>query len=320
MIPQVDPVETAELAAFVRASEVKSLTRAAAELGIPRATLSRRLARLEERLGTRLLRRTTRSVAFTGAGEVFYQRARQVLEALADAEASVRRRDNVMRGEVRISVPPLLMHESFSSMITAFARKHPGVRVHVDFSSRIVDLHSERYDAALRGSCNIDRGLIARVVGKHKVIAVASPAYLTDMGTPNSVKDLRNHRCITGFSTSPTGDPRQSTWPAGKGVAHVEGAFSSNDIVLRREAAARGMGITLVPDILVEEHLETGTLVQVLAGIVEAESRLAVVYVERSFLAPHVRAFIEALVEWAPGALRPPQRGPQGRSLSRARR
>src|SRR5262245_35094256 len=108
MIQLNDPIETAELAAFVRSSEARSLTRAAAELGIPRATLGRRLARLEERRGARLLRRTTRSLALTDAGEVFYQRARDVLGALADAESAVRRRDNVMRGEVRVSLPPIL--------------------------------------------------------------------------------------------------------------------------------------------------------------------------------------------------------------------
>lgn len=105
---------------------------------------------------------------------------------------------------------------------------------------------------------------------------------------------------MTGFSANAVGAPAQVTWPAGKGVVHVDGVFSSNDIVLRREAAVHGMGIALVPDVLLGEHLETGALVQVLSGIVEAESRLAVVYVERSFLAPHVRAFIEALIEWAP--------------------
>jgi DNA-binding transcriptional LysR family regulator len=292
MIQISDPIETAELAAFVRASEVRSLTRAEAELGIPRATLGRRLARLEERLGTRLLRRTTRSLVLTDAGDVFYQRARDVLGALADAESAVRRRDNVMRGDVRVSLPPI-MHDSFPAMISAFVKEHPRVRVHVDFTGRVIDLHSERYDVALRASMNLEPGLIARVIGKHKVIAVASPAYLAEMGTPKTVKDLRDHRCVTGDSVS-------STWPTINGIVRVEGIFSSNDNLLRREAAVRAMGIALIPDVLIGEHLASGALVQVLAGIIEAPRTLAVVYLERAFLAPQVRAFIDALIEWAP--------------------
>lgn len=298
MIQITDFTETSELVAFVRACEVKSLTRAATDLGVPRATLGRRLARLEERLGTRLLRRTTRSLVLTDAGEIFYQRAHGVLEALADAESAVRRRDNVMRGEVRVSLPPI-MHDSFPAMISVFVKEHPGVRVHVDFTARIVDLHSERYDVALRAALNVDPGCIARVIGKHKVIAVASPAYLAEMGTPKTAKDLRHHRCVTGDSAS-------STWPAAKGVIRVEGIFSSNDNLLRREAAVRGMGIALVPDVLMGDHLATGVLVQVLAGIVEAPRTMAVVYAERAFLAPHVRAFIDALTEWAPVLLPSP--------------
>src|SRR5690349_4609829 len=101
-----EPLENAELLAFAQAVEARSLSRAAAQLGIPRATLSRRLARLEERLGARLLRRTTRSLTVTDAGEALYRHARLVLEAVADAEASIRRSDDAVRGNLRVSLPP----------------------------------------------------------------------------------------------------------------------------------------------------------------------------------------------------------------------
>src|SRR5512134_3746345 len=104
----VDPVETTELLAFSRTIEARSLSRAAAELGVPRATISRRLARLEERLGARLLRRTTRSLALTDAGEALLRHARIVLDAVQHAEASVRRIDDVVRGDLRVSVPMIL--------------------------------------------------------------------------------------------------------------------------------------------------------------------------------------------------------------------
>src|SRR5690606_2727006 len=111
-----DPVETAELAAFVKTVDARSLSRAAVELGIPRATLSRRLARLEARLGARLLRRSTRSLTLTDAGESFNRHARIALEAVAHAEASVRQVDDAVRGSLRVSVPPI-MTPGFRAML-----------------------------------------------------------------------------------------------------------------------------------------------------------------------------------------------------------
>jgi len=296
MILKNDPVENSELLAFARTVEAKSLSRAAAELGVPRATIGRRLARLEERLGTRLLRRTTRSLALTDAGEAFYRHARIVLDAVAQAEASVRGADNVMRGDLRVSVPPILA-PSFLEMITSFAKTHPDVRVQVDFSTRLVDLRKDGYDVALRASREIPSGLVARTIGRHTLVAVASPEYLASKGTPRTVKDLRKHRCLTGFAR---GELPQSTWPAGRGVVHVDGSFSSNELRLLHVAAVRGLGIALLPKFMILDLLESGALVHVLPGIVEIENRIAVVYPEREFLPPHVRAFVDTLVEWSP--------------------
>lgn len=296
MIQVNDPIETAELVAFTTIVDSKSLSRAAGELRVPRATVGRRLARLEERLGTRLLRRTTRSLALTDAGETFYRHARLVLDAVAQAQASVTSADDVVRGDVRVSVPPNL-DDSFSEMITDFARAHPLVRVLVDVSARLVDLRREGYDVALRAASRIEPGLVARVVAKHRVIAVASPDYLKEMGVPRSVKDLKKHRCLTGFAR---GELPQSTWPAGRGSVHVEGVFSCNDIELLRDAAVGGLGIAFVPMIVLGDLIDRGRLVQVLSGVVETDNRIAVVYVERELLPPQVRAFVEAMVKWAP--------------------
>lgn len=313
MIQMNDPVETAELLAFTRTVEAKSLSRAAIELGIPRATIGRRLAQLEQRLGTRLLHRTTRSLALTEAGELFYRHARIVLDAVAQAQASVQATDNVMRGDVRLSAMPIL-DDSFFAMITSFAQKYPEVRVQVDFSTRVVDLRRDGYDVALRASAEIEPGLVARIVGRHESIAVASPDYLAAMGSPRSVKELRKHRCLTGFAR---GELPESTWPVGRGVVHVGGSFSSNDLNLLREAAVRGLGIALLPRFMVGDLLDRGALVHVLPGVLGTEIRLAVVYLEREFLPPQVRAFVEALVEWAPALARAVSPRPAPRARKR---
>jgi DNA-binding transcriptional LysR family regulator len=292
----LEPVETSELLAFSKTFDSKSLSRAAAELGVPRATISRRLARLEERLGARLLRRTTRSLMLTDAGEAFYRHARIVLDAVSHAEASVRRADDAIRGDLRVSVPPM-MHPSFFALINQFAADHPEVRLHVHFSTALVDLRRDGYDVALRASGRMEPGLIARKLSRAQMVAVASPKYLSERGVPRRAKDLRDHRCLMGFAR---GELPASHWPlASGGQVHVEGAFFSNDMWLLCDAAVRGLGIALLPVMVVRHLLESGSLQQVLEGVVEADGQVAVVYPEREFVPPQVRAFVAAVVAWA---------------------
>lgn len=291
-----EPLETSELLAFAKTVEARSLSRAAAELGVPRATISRRLARLEERLGVRLLRRTTRSLALTDAGEALHRHARIVLDAVHHAEASVRKTDDAVRGELRVSVPPML-DPTFSAMICDFARRYPAVRLHVHSSTQLVDLQRGGYDVALRASSAIEPGLVARTLAREPGFAVASPAYLEAHGTPRTRRDLRHHRCLMGFAR---GELPQTQWPFSGGKFQVEGAFFTNDINLLCDAAIAGLGIAVLPLMLVRPHLESGALVQVLPGAIQAESHIAVVYPEREFMSPQLRAFIDALVAWAP--------------------
>ena len=300
-----DPVETAELVAFTKTVDVKSLSRAAAELRVPRATVSRRLARLEERLGARLLRRTTRSLVLTDVGETFYRQACIALEAVRLAEQSVRMTDDVVRGDLRVSVPPV-MNVSFHAMLCEFATRYPGLRVHVHTSNQLVDILHGGYDVALRASSQIQPGLIARTLFRDPMIAVASPAYLADSGMPRTQRDLRTHRCLLGFAG---GELPETHWPmVSGGKLHVDGAFFANDIALLCDAAVSGLGIALLPRSFVSPHLGSGALVQVLADVVGTEMQIALVYPERAFLPPQVRAFIDAVAAWVPHELAAKQR------------
>ena len=296
MIQNGEPLETAELIAFTHIVEAKSLSRAASDLRVPRATISRRLARLEGRLGTRLLRRTTRSLSLTDAGEVFYRHARIALDSIAQAQSSVTRADEVTRGDLRVSAPPI-DDASFFAMVAGFAKRYPDVRVQIAFSSRLVDLVREGFDVALRATDRVEPGLVVRTLARHEIIGVAAPSYLAEHGTPRTAKDLRTHRCLTGFAR---GELPQTTWPVGARAVHVDGAFASNDLRMLAEAAVEGLGIAFLPRLVVGEHLERRELVQVLPGILRRENRLAVVFAEKEFLPAHVRAFIDAIVAWAP--------------------
>lgn len=290
------PLETAELLAFTRIVDARSLTRAAAELRAPRATISRRLARLERRLGVRLLRRTTRSLTLTDAGQALYRQARLVLEAVTAAEASVRRRDDVIAGELRVAMPPLA-DPSLFELLASFAKRYPDVRVQVHASTRQVDLQREGYDVALRAGSSFAPGLVARHLFQSKLVAVASPAYVAERGKPRTAKDLRNHRCLMGFAQ---GELPQTHWRIDHRLVHVDGVFFANDVGLLCAAAAHGVGIAVVPHLFVAHPLARGELVVVLERANLGADKVAAVYADRELLAPQVRAFVDAIATWRP--------------------
>ena len=291
-----DPVETAELLAFTKVVEAQSISRAAGELRVPRATIGRRLARLEERLNVRLIKRTTRSLVLTDAGELLYRQARRVLDAVREAELSVSRTDAGVRGDLRVSAPPITS-PSFYASVNAFVLRHPEVRLSMHFSTQHVDLRRGDFDVAIRGASALEPGLVARSLGRTPLVAVASPGYLAGMPPLRSPRDLRHHRCLTGFAR---GELPQTHWTDRKGRKLPVGAcVTSNDIRYLCQAALEGAGIAFLPQAQVQRALEQGLLVQVLANSVGGESHLAIVYLEREFMPAAVRAFVDAMVAWA---------------------
>lgn len=296
-----DPIENAELLAFAKAVDAKSLTRAAAELGIPRATIGKRLARLERRLGVRLLRRTTRSMSLTDAGDTFYRQARLVLDAVTQAEASIRTPAGAVRGDLRVSVPPLV-GAGFMDTLAEFVEAYPEVRLHVMFSSRMVDLRREGYDVALRATEQLEPGLVARTIARTRLIAVASRGYLAEHGKPRRLGDLARHRCLMGFAR---GELPQTHWASGRGKIPLEGAFFSNSPELLCRLAARGQGIALVPAVAAASYVERGDLVLVMPEVLRVDGRMALVYPERDLVPAQVRAFIDWMVARLPPLLQP---------------
>lgn len=292
--------ETSELIAFTKTVDAKSLSRAAAELGIPRATVSRRIAQLEKKLNARLLLRTTRSLVLTEPGSIFYKEAIIALEAIRQAEQSVSRIGGHLRGDLRVSIPPG-MKKSFRAMLCEFIAQHPMLRVHIHTSSHHVDLRSGGYDVALRASTHMQPGLIARTLFRDPVIAVASPGYLSGVGFPVTQHDLKEHQCLVGLSR---GELPDMYWPLLSGDrVKVEGTFFTDDISLLCEAALNSRGIALLPEELIHEHLQQGALLPVLKDIIGTEMQIALVYPDRHFLLPQVRAFIDAVVIWVDSEL-----------------
>lgn len=285
-----EPLDTHALQAFVEVVEAGSVAAAARELNLPRATISRRLARLEERLGVRLLQRTTRSQSLTDAGHELFRHAKVVLDAAHEAEDALRRSDGVPRGRLRVSGPPASTW--FGTIVVGFLERYPEVQLEIDCSTRYVDLVAEGFDVVIRaGTGPIPDGLIARRLAQMPTRAWASPAYLARRGVPTSPAELTQHELLLGFVE---GVRPATHWPlADGGRLRVAGRLASNDLSALAEACKAGLGIALLPDALVEG---VGGLVQVLPDDLGSDGALSAVYAERTFMPPAVRAFVDHLV------------------------
>jgi len=285
--------ETSELKAFVRIADVGSLSGAARELELPRATISRRLSRLEERLGVRLVRRTTRQLRLTDAGEELYRHAREIVLAVDAAAQAVRRDDGEPRGLLRVSTPPM-DDAILRGILLDFVARYPEVELELIASTRHEDLVARNIDVAWRASVDLDPGLIARRLMSTELIAVASPAYLDRAGAPASPDDLMAHHCLVGFTR---GERPATHWPLlSGGQVRVRGRLISNDLRALHDAARRGLGVALLPRVFCAADLAAGSLRPVLPGALGAPSHVSLVFPDRKLLKPAVRAFIDHMV------------------------
>lgn len=281
--------ETQELLTFVEVVESESLSKAAKALKVPRVTVGRRLQRLEQNLGVRLLRRTTRRVALTDAGKELYPNARAVVDAVREAAASVRRRSTEVTGTLRIATPPSA--PALAALFAEFLNNNPGVRLEVRGTTEFVDFLSSGIDVAFRASMTPTPGTISRTLARSELLAVASPAYLEKHGVPQRASELASHRCVLGFER---GLVPNAYWPLRKGGrVKVDGSLACNDITLLMQAAISGQGIALLPDMLVREAIEHGLLNVVLGEVIGASSTFALVYLERELMPKVLRAFID---------------------------
>ena len=292
-------LETEELLVFAKVVATSSVSRAASELGMPRATLSRKLAMLEERLGVRLLQRTTRSMTLTEAGQTFHRHAELVLDAARLAEASVRQAEPGASGSLRVSMPPMT-GSGLPELLAEFARAHPNVRLQLHVSNRTVDLRREGYDVAIRATGQLAPGLVARRLSRVRLVGVASPAYLAAHGTPVTVRDLREHRCLMGFDRE---ERAQTHWLAGGRKVALAGAAFSNDPHLLLRFVLRGLGIAFLPHTLVATPLARGELALVLPKALRLDGGVSIVYAERKLMPAQVRAFVDFVIERGPAAL-----------------
>lgn len=278
---------------FVVVLEEGSISAASRRLGIPRATMSRRLSALEADLGVRLLHRGTRRLVLTEAGAQLFARARRIVVDTDETWAAIRQLDDTPRGPLRVSTN---LTTRTRTLFTDFARDYPEVRLEVTTSERHVDLVAEGIDVAIRGGEISDPKLIARRLFNDRSVAFASPAYLRRRGTPQRPRDLLDHDLIVGFGGSSVPNRR---WPLlGGGQVQIPSRHASSDMHLRIAWALAGLGIAMAPRGVAAADIDAGRLVPVLHTELGAPAPLSLVYVDREFQAPQVRVFIDRAIEF----------------------
>lgn len=291
---------------FVAVVESGSFSRAAEQLRLSSTAASRHVAELEKHLGAQLLQRSTRRLNLTGIGADYYDRCRTILADVEEAEAQAATSEKQPRGTLRISLPHSFGLHYFAPLVPEFCERYPDLQLELNFSDRTIDLVEEGIDMAVRITNQLKTSLVARKLAPARIVCCAAPIYLARHGTPQSPEDLRVHNCIT-YSYAPSAN----LWTFiknGKEVnVHVKGTLRANSGDMSRIAALNGLGITNLPDFLIHDDLQAGSLVPLLADAEMPELNVYAVYLPGARRATRIKVMVEYLWE-ALGRGAPPWR------------
>lgn len=286
-----------DTAVFVRVVELGSFTRAADALDISKAAVSKFVSRLEQRLGARLLHRTTRRLTLTEAGEALFRRSAAALSELIEAEKEIGQLSEQPRGLLRVSAPTYLGTVTLGPLLREFRTRYPEVSIDLALDDHLVDLVQERFDVAVRVSNMSDSSLVARRLAPCPLVIVGAPTYLRKRGTPKALADLANHDCLT-YSVARTPNEWRMRPPRGRWVAvAVNGAIRCNNDFVLKQAALDGLGLGLFPLFFVERELHEGRLTHILKDCEAPALHIQAVYASRRHLPGKVRAFVDFLAE-----------------------
>ena len=286
-----------DILVFLAIVDAGSFVAGGQAMGLTRSAAGKAVARLEDRLGVRLLNRTTRTLSLTDEGRIFYDRGLQIVSAIEDAEASVAQQGGKPKGLLRLTVPDAFGRLVVLPLLKQFLSDWPDIQVEISFSDRVADLFEEGFDLAVRiGVTSSDNRLVSRVVAKYRALLCAAPSYLEQRGNPESIDQLSRHDCLFFSSRA-----RKQSWrlrDGSGGWTKVQGQsrlrLDSGEAI--RDAAVAGLGIGLLPEFLVTADLEAGRLCHVLPAVETDEVKIITVYPTKRFLEPRVRHFIDLMV------------------------
>lgn len=298
----MEPISDA--AVFVCVVDAGGFTAAARRLELSKGAVSKYVGRLESRLGTRLLHRTTRRLSVTEAGERFYRRAQAALAELNDAELEAADHSGAPRGHLRVSAPTFYGAEILARHLRTFRLRYPDISLDLELDNRLVNLVEERFDVAIRMSALQDSSLVMRRLAEISLVACASPDYLLRRGKPETPADLGRHECLIYLLA-----PRAHEWTfvdatGARYTVEVRGSLATNDDHTLRRAAMDGQGILRMPSLFVREAIERGALVQLWPDDACPAVTLAAVYPSRRELPRKVRTFVDFVTDITGGGFR----------------
>jgi DNA-binding transcriptional LysR family regulator len=286
-----------DIAVFVRVVELGSFTRAADALGVSKAVVSKYVSRLEQRLGARLLHRTTRRLTLTEPGEALYRRSAGALAELGEAEKDVAQLTGAPRGVLRVSAPVYFGSVSLAPALKDFRARYPEIVLDLELDDRLVDLVRERFDLAIRISAMTDSTLVARRLAPCPMVVVGSRAYFARRGMPKEPADLRAHECLS-YSLLRSPNEWRFRPAGGRWVAvTVPSTFRANNDFVLKQAALDGIGLGFFPSYFVDQDLAEGRLVRALPAYGTQELSINVIYASKRHQLPKARAFVDFLAE-----------------------
>jgi len=283
-----------EMRVFAGVADAGSFVGAADALGMSKAAVSRHVSDLEQRLGVRLMQRTTRKLSLTQEGEVFLSRCRDILASIEESEAELSTRAASASGLLKVSVPVSFATQHLAPLWSEFLAMHPRLTLDVHLADRVVDLVDEGFDLAVRIAHLPDSSLVSRKLAATRLVLCAAPLYLRRRGTPKHPDDLAAHDVI-GYSLLSTPGQWLLQGPDGPVTVKIKPRLWTNNGDTSVAAAVRGAGIDLQPTFLIADQLADGRLVQVLPAWQAQELGIYAVYPSRKFVLPKVRALVNFL-------------------------
>ncbi len=286
------------LAIFVKVAERRSFVRAAKDLGITQSGVSNAIKRLEDQVGTPLLLRTTRRVSLSEDGAAFFDRCRQALAAIDEAELVLKRAQLKPAGALRIDMPVSFGRLKLVPLLGAFQNEYPDVRLRITFTDRYIDLIEEGVDIAVRFGALQDSSLIARRLTTTQFNVVGAPSYLAKFGKPQTPADLAHHNCLA-FASRDTRQIRDWRFATADGERTLtpSGSMTMTDGAAICDAAAGGYGLVQLHNYYLDSAIAEKKLVPVLQDYNPRPDAISLVYPQTRHLTPNVRAFVDFMVE-----------------------
>lgn len=284
--------------AFKAVVDAEGFSAAARRIGKSKALLSKYVRELEDEVGVLMLNRTTRKFSLTDAGHQYYQSAIDILRQIEELESTVRETTKEAKGRIKLSAPRTFADSAMGRSLIDFMSAYPEIELEAHLDDRFIDIVDDGFDLAIRVTTLEDSSLIARRLANFKLIVAASPDLLKRVGRPKTPEDLSQLPCVTD-----TNGRWRHNWPflredGSRYTVEVHGPLDANSPEMVKRTAVAGHGFAILPDLILENEIESGELVKIFEDEIPNNAAIYVVYPHRRYLPTRVRAFVDFIAKW----------------------